>query len=58
MLAESTEQRNFDHIFASILVFDGTRKEDFFGELKDWNWLIYRVDETFIMKLYGKKEVM
>ena len=28
-LAESTQQRNFDHIFTSIPVFDGTMKEDF-----------------------------
>ena len=29
-LAQSTEQRNFDHIFPSIPVLNGTKKEDFF----------------------------
>ena len=28
-LAESTQQRNFDHIFVSILTYDGTNKKDF-----------------------------
>ena len=27
LLAESTQERNFDHIFASIPVFSGTKKE-------------------------------
>ena len=27
-LAESIQQRNFEHIFASILVFDGTKKDN------------------------------
>ena len=29
-LAESTQQRNFDHIFASISIYYGTNKEEFF----------------------------
>ena len=29
-LAEPTEQRNFDHIFVSIPIYDGTKKEIFF----------------------------
>ena len=29
-LAETTEQRNFDNIFASISIYDGTEKEGFF----------------------------
>ena len=29
-LAELTQQRNFDHIFASILIYDGMNKEGFF----------------------------
>ena len=28
-LAGSTLQRNFDHIFASIPIYDGTNKEEF-----------------------------
>ena len=30
LLSESTQQRNFDRIFTSILVLDGTKKGDFF----------------------------
>ena len=29
-LAESTKQKNFDHIFTSIPIYDGTNKEEFF----------------------------
>ena len=29
-LTESTQQRNSDHIFASILTYDGTNKEGIF----------------------------
>ena len=29
-LANSTQQRNYDHIFASIPVYDGSNREDFF----------------------------
>ena len=29
-LAESTQQRNFDHIFASIPIYDGSNIEEFF----------------------------
>ena len=29
-LANSTQQRNYDHIFASIPVYDGSSREDFF----------------------------
>ena len=29
-LANSTHQRNFDHIFASIPVYDGSNREEFF----------------------------
>ena len=29
-LAESIQQRNFDHIFASIILYDGTKIEGFF----------------------------
>ena len=29
-LTESTQQRNFDHIFVSIQIYDGTKKEGFF----------------------------
>ena len=29
-LANSTEQRNYDHIFASIPVYDGSNRDDFF----------------------------
>ena len=29
-LAESNQQRNFDHIFASIPIYDDTNKEGFF----------------------------
>ena len=34
-LANSTQQRNYDHIFASIPVYDGSSREDFFPWL-DW----------------------
>ena len=27
--AESAQQRNFDHIFASIPIYDGTNEEEF-----------------------------
>ena len=33
-LATSTYQRNFDHIFASIPIYDGSNREDFFPWLK------------------------
>ena len=29
-LAESTKQRNFDHILVNIPIYDGTNKEGFF----------------------------
>ena len=29
-LANSTHQRNYDHIFASIPIYDGSNREDFF----------------------------
>ena len=29
-LANSTQQRNYDHIFASIPVYDGSNRDDFF----------------------------
>ena len=35
-LATSTYQRNFDHIFASIPIYDGSNREDFFPWLE---WL-------------------
>ena len=34
-LANSTHQRNYDHIFASIPVYDGSNRDDFFPWL-DW----------------------
>ena len=33
-LATSTYQRNFDHIFASIPIYDGSNREDFFPWLE------------------------
>ena len=33
-LATSTYQRNFDHIFASIPIYDGSDREDFFPQLR------------------------
>ena len=35
-LAESTQQRNLDHIFVSILTYDGTNKEVFFKWVERW----------------------
>ena len=29
-LANSTHQRNYDHIFASIPIYDGSNREEFF----------------------------
>ena len=29
-LANSTHQRNYDHIFASIHIYDGSNREEFF----------------------------
>ena len=35
-LATSTYQRNFDHIFASIPIYDGSNREDFSLGLNVW----------------------
>ena len=45
-LVTSTYQRNFDHIFASIPIYDGSDREGFFPWLECLEELAFIVEET------------
>ena len=51
-LATSTYQRNFDHIFASIPIYDGSDREGFFPWLEHLEAACFTVEETLKQKLW------
>ena len=55
-LATSTYQRNFDHIFASIPIYDGSNREDFFPWLEHWKLHVFIVEGILKQKLWEDQQ--
>ena len=53
-LANSTQQRNYDHIFASIPVYDGSNREDFFPWLDRLEAACYHCGWDIKMEALGR----
>ena len=49
-LANSTHQRNYDHIFASIPVYDGSNRDEFFHGWIIWKQHVIIADEILRQK--------
>ena len=53
-LANSTHQRNYDHIFASIPVYDGSNREEFFPWLDRLEAACYYCGRDIKTKALGR----
>ena len=53
-LANSTQQRNYDHIFASIPVYDGSNREDFFPWLDQLEAACYHCGRDIKTEALGR----
>ena len=53
-LANSTQQRNYDHIFASIPVYDGSNREDFFPWLDQLEAACYHCGQDIKTEALGR----
>ena len=53
-LANSTHQRNYDHIFASIPVYDGSNRDDFFPWLDQLEAACYYCGRDIKMEALGR----
>ena len=53
-LATSTYQRNFDHIFASIPIYDGSNREGFFPWLEQLEAACFYSGRNIITEALGR----
>ena len=54
----SNYQRNIDHIFASISIFDGSKKEDFYECLERFKTALLQSGNDICRKLWEEQEVV